>query len=930
MNNSIKLSTPFESSSFVWIEKPASHRNQFVSFIRSFELFEHAKLTLHLFADTRFRLVVNDQFIAYGPGKFVTQYPDFDSYDLASYLVVGLNSVRVEVNYYGASSYQSMPDGMPGFIAAGGSSELNFNSPGEWQAIVHRSWSPEAPLFSFAQNPAEICDTRLLAEELAEPAWAKIVKLEPKFCPWNVLSERDVPYADYHEMAPCEILVAAPSETERRILGYPSHYPDFDLKRSLHQKKLSLSHQVIAWIYSEQAQSIVFETFWSEVEINGKRIAVDTKSKLGNHGVINVDLQAGWNFYSANFSILTEYWSFLLAWPANAKLSLHARPDLSESSPWGISPTIKDDQSIFPCPSEPLKFCFPDVWAKDSGDIGRICPARQVAWDIPRESLVHKPMAFSQLCGVSKIQAATAIWSFDFKDEYYGHPVIEVEAPAGSTLDIAYDDWKRADGCVNLYNSNPFTDAADRFILKGGRQIIEVLNPRGGIYLQCVLRAPKGSPQATLILHGVTVRSRQILKKSSVIASFKSGDPALDWAWDISIRTIKASTDEGYADCPWRERGSYIGDSLVNIGLNRIVTSDLSIARRTLRIFGEAQHLDGPRQGQLPSVAPAWHLQGHDDFTLLWIVALGEYWSMTGDTEFLRSMWSRIITIWESPVWTENTQGLWDMSTDQSPFIDWGVRSEDLIGESNLLINALRLGAAKVSSQIAAAIGETLASEYFSKMATRVKAAMEKHLWLESEGRFASSKNNVDSLCMHGQVLALAYGAGPAERILSTIEPELDNNFSKGLSKGEKGGHLELYFFYFLLPTLAQHQRTALAEKIIIEHYGYLKSLEYPTLNECFSRASKGNGSCCHSWSGSPAIYASKYLMGLKQRYPGNIVDWELNPQSHGFESIEGSFPHPDGMIEVSWKREDGIIRANVKAPESVKVIPGANVILNL
>ncbi|MEI7535186.1 MAG: hypothetical protein WCK57_12530, partial [Verrucomicrobiae bacterium] len=113
----------FTASEFSWAKDLPPGRNQFVSFERRFVCSATTPATLHLFADTRYRLYVNGEFVAYGPGCFVTAHPEYDTNDLTPLLRAGENLLRVEVNYYGCSSFQTMPDGMPGFIAAGGTAD---------------------------------------------------------------------------------------------------------------------------------------------------------------------------------------------------------------------------------------------------------------------------------------------------------------------------------------------------------------------------------------------------------------------------------------------------------------------------------------------------------------------------------------------------------------------------------------------------------------------------------------------------------------------------------------------------------------------------------------------------------------------------------------------------------------------------------------
>lgn len=114
----------------------------------------------HLFADCRYRRFFNDQFVYAEPGRFVTQFPEFDTVDIQSFLQGGENKIEVEVNYFGASSYQTMPDSQPGFIAWGQVEEHSLFTPGDWKAEVSEQCASNAPAFSFAQSPIELRDLR--------------------------------------------------------------------------------------------------------------------------------------------------------------------------------------------------------------------------------------------------------------------------------------------------------------------------------------------------------------------------------------------------------------------------------------------------------------------------------------------------------------------------------------------------------------------------------------------------------------------------------------------------------------------------------------------------------------------------------------------------------------------------------------------------
>jgi hypothetical protein len=888
-----------------------------VSFERRFSLMGPVGGVLHVFADTRYRLWVNGDFVAYGPGRFVTSQPEYDTHDLRGHLRAGENLVRVEVNYYGASSYQTMPDGLPGFIAAGGTEEegVDFATPGDWRARVHEAWEAQAPLFSFAQNPVEICDTRLLARELAEPATGTVAALPPSACPWKVLVPRSVPLPDYREVRPGRLLVSGPLEDSLRW-GLQVRHPQFlPGDRKFHQAFILFS----TWIHSPREQKVSMDCFWSDLSLNGHPQIVRYPQRLGNHGETTVDLAAGWNFLAGNFEVLLEHWSYLLGFARSSGVSLHALPDLSCADVFAVSPPVKD-RSVPHYTEDPAEYSLPEGWTLDPGAVERVTPARQVGWDQPAPATAVRDIPWSGPLSLGTQHARAALWSFDFQDEYYGHTVLEVEAPEGSVLDVAYDDWKREDGCVRLYGSNPFTDAADRFILRGGRQRVEVLNPRGGIFLQVILRAPAGSGAVPLRVHDVAVRRRTVLH--DVRGSFTSGDVLLDWAWRVSVHTLQASTDEAYADCPWRERGSYIGDSLVNFHLHQLITSDLRVARRTFDHFGQAQL----ENGQLACCAPSWLRRPHEDFTLIWILAVRDFWAATGDVAFLREQWPVIERIWASTGWKADADGLWD-TTGCRMFIDWGVLSSEREGAGNAVVNLFRVAAARASGEIAAALGREADARHHRDEAQRVAEALRTRVWREEEGRFNASIG-AETPAVHANILALRFGVGPADRILAYLEPKLRANFKFGLEHGQSTGFAELYFFSYLLPALAELGRPDLAELLIEEHYSFIQKLGYPTLTECFHRAHEHSGSCCHSWSGAPAIYATAYVLGLRAIEPGNPDRWKLAPVVNRHRHAEGEVPHPRGVIRVRWERHNGTFEAHVETPEGVVVEPGPGVVI--
>jgi hypothetical protein len=910
---------PFSQAAYCWIPDYPPGRNQFVSFELRVCLVELQPAVMHLFADTRYRLFVNERFVAYGPGRFVTSQPEFDTHDLKRWMQTGANLIRVEVNHYGCASFQTMPDGRPGFIAAGGTADgsISFETPGDWKARIHRAWDANAPHFSFAQNPVEICDTRVLAEELEDAEIRPLRVLPSDEIPWGKPAPRTVPYPDYALRHPARLLAAGPLARCQRW-GVQFRHPSF----TMDSRGTGLRHVAfVTWIHSPREQTVVMDCFWTDVCLNGTPLSLRYPNNLGNHGETTVDLRDGWNFLAGNLELLLAHWPLLLGFPPDAGVSLHAFPDHDCQEAFVISPP-QETRFLHDCPPAPAAFTLPTGWRTAISDLFSVTPSRLVAWDRPDPDHTIRNLSPAEVPEVSTIESPSAFWCFDFSDEYYGHPVIEVDAPAGAILDVSYDDWKRADGFVNLYNSNPFTEATDRFILRGGRQRIEVLNPRGGIFLQLLLRAPEGTQNPRLSVHEIAIRRRTTLVSNG--GGFTCGNEMLDWAWRVSVHTLQASTDESYADCPWRERANYIADSFVNLHLHRLISADLSVARRTLALFGQAQLPNG----QLACSAPSWLTKPHEDFTLLWIIAVRDFWAFSGDIAFVAAQWPVIKRIFAGSSWKADDEGLWD-TTGKRLFIDWGVVVSEREGAANAVINILRVPALRAAAELANALGLPAAAGAYSAEASRVSATVVERLWNHDEGRFNASLGAATP-ALHANILALRYGVGPAGPLLAYLEPLLRSNLRNGLADDRVNGFSELYFFHYVLPALALHDRAELAETLIDETYGYLKSFGYPTLVESFHKAKQARGSCCHSWSGSAALYATDYILGLRHAHPGNPDAFVLDPRAVRPQGAKGTLPHARGCIQVHWERRAGGIHAHAVLPPGVTLTPAAGVHLTL
>lgn len=119
-----------------------------VNFTRSFDIASIPEdVTLHISADTRYKLYVNGQRIAVGPARGSSLIWYYDTLDIAKDLVIGRNEIKfVVVRYFPASrsAICFTRTAIPGLTVVGGfgdkSSEfVNLSTDDNWTAQIDES-----------------------------------------------------------------------------------------------------------------------------------------------------------------------------------------------------------------------------------------------------------------------------------------------------------------------------------------------------------------------------------------------------------------------------------------------------------------------------------------------------------------------------------------------------------------------------------------------------------------------------------------------------------------------------------------------------------------------------------------------------------------------------------------------------------------------
>ncbi len=894
---------------FVWTDDHGTGRNVFALFRKRFKLASVPRAAvLHLFADTRYRLRVNGEVASYGPARFTPTAPEHDSVDLAPLLVKGWNVVTVEANHKGASSFDSLPSS-GGFIAWGKAGAIDLSTPGDWKAVRATAWDEQAPVFSFAQGPIEMLDVAKLPRgwldrAADDRAWPKVTVLARQDA-WGRMRPRSIPALSLDERVPARVLLVAPLRDDEERIGYRE-----DGAASSHGARRRTPYAM--HVHSPHDQEVTLGLFWGPHFLNGHELHPTTSQSLGNRQDIVVRLRAGWNFLYGEPEVMTSGWLVVIGLPRGKGLTAAAEPSLEARATMLHGDSLPEAElaglrggrvptSIAELPRLPM------AWREVARGAVLDVPARAMAWDRPAEAAAHDANVVQDLVlPTAGGRDATAV--FDLGGEYLGHAVVELAAPAGTIVDIAYSERLREDGMLALFQTHWMVSEAERFIAAGSRsgspERFEGYHARGGRYLQVTVRG------ATSAVTLARVAVRDTTYPLRVEGRFASSDPLFDWVWGAGVATLRACMEDAYLDCPWRERGLYLGDALVEYHVTRAVTSDAAMVRRCLWLWAAAQLPNG----QFQDVVPSWHDTVLEDYSLIWVILLHDYWSATGDAKLVKELWRALEPLFASPSWVFAESGLINADAMHC-FIDWGENAESKKGECATL-NMYWCRALECAAVLAGVIGKRGEASSYAKRAKLARAKLVKGLWVASDRRFAATRAGGQLLAgpaIHANTLALYFDLVPnghVDAVIGHIEAVIEDNPKQGPVK------LGPYFFHFLLGGLYAHGREAAAERAVRRNYGLMSASGAWTMWENFT----DHASRCHAWSATPLHYFSERVLGVRQERPGSIERMVVAPQASSLRWASGVVPHARGPIAVSWRRHGEVLEVGVDAPKGVRI----------
>ena len=387
--------------------------------------------------------------------------------------------------------------------------------------------------------------------------------------------------------------------------------------------------------------------------------------------------------------------------------------------------------------------------------------------------------------------------------------------------------------------------------------------------------------------------------------SFHCSDDELNRIWDVSARTLELTTQEFFTDGIKRDRWVWSGDAIQSYLMNYYLHFDTDCVKRTIRYL----------RGKDPVTA---HVNTIMDYSFYWFKSVADYYDYTGDRDFVREMWPKMVTLMDYCLRRTNAQGMAEAQADDWVFVDWVdfpmSKRGTLCFEQILLWKAL---------QVMAACAELLGYDFhdtshdYRELATRLLRNIKGTFWSDEQKAFLHAID--DNGQLSGQVtrfpnmFAILYHLADTEQQRQILDNVLLTPAVNAITTP--------YMRFYELAALCQMGQQAKVLSELKVYWGGMLREGATTFWEKYNPHEHGTEhlamygrpygkSLCHAWGAAPLYILGRYFLGVRPTAPGYAA-YEVRPVLAGLEQIAGTVPTPHGLIRVEMSRSQVSVRSD-------------------
>ncbi len=473
----------------------------------------------------------------------------------------------------------------------------------------------------------------------------------------------------------------------------------------------------------------------------------------------------------------------------------------------------------------------------------------------------------------SELDSENAIYLiYDLGEETAGYFTMELDADAGTVVDIGYgehlDDMRVRTAIGNRCFAN-------RYICKDGKQTFTYYFRRiAGRYIE---------------LH-ISGTVRKVHKVGLIASEYPLTDcltvRSTDSLWnkiiDVCKRTLKLCMHEHYEDSPWREQALYGSDARNQMLFGYYAFREYRFPRASLALLAESLGEDG----FIAICAPTDNSLKIPSFTYIWMLAMKEYIAYSGDRSLAQKYCDALKHAADLHLSEIKPDGIACLTPnpDYWNFYEWSAYSDgsaplDASVADGLYQVFLYLGLMSLA-EIFAQLGEDEYSRRLSTACEALKNAVNRVFYDKKAHLYTSFAGDGQKPVYSELMQYLALYTGIADEHSEELLPYLtgpENNCIK----------ITMSYAVYKYDVLLSHgsKYVDCVYREITEKWGNMLLAGATSFWETEQGADDfdGAGSLCHGWSASPLYIFARYCLGMDADY---LQGTKTTPNPNCFEGI--------------------------------------------
>ena len=394
-------------------------------------------------------------------------------------------------------------------------------------------------------------------------------------------------------------------------------------------------------------------------------------------------------------------------------------------------------------------------------------------------------------------------------------------------------------------------------------------------------------------------------------AQFASDDATLKDIWDVGWRTARECAHDAYMDTPYWERLQYVGDTRIQTLISYTNAGDDLLARQAIEAFHNSLLPEGFVQSRYPSR----HLQVIQNFSLLWISMVHDFWYYRNDPGFVAEQLPAIrseLSYFRARLGADGLPGL----KDWWPFVDWAKgfpggdspASADGVSAAGSLFY---LAALSDAAEMEAVLGDAGLAREDADEAARVRKTIYQRFWSSRDALLADTPELVH-FSQQANALAVWLDVIPREQqaeVMTRIYSVTDAGFDAS-QPAPTGMSVASNYFRFYLTRALVH--AGLGDR-------YLETLApwHTMLGvglTTWAEQPEPTRSDSHAWSAHPNIDLLTTVAGITPAAP-DFAAVSIAPGLGPLHHLAVSYPSPRGEITAEYRVGASGVSAKVHLP---------------